>query len=146
MKKLRIPYFRFYPEDFMHGVRGLTPQEVGVYVMLLCRMYEENGRIEYHATRLATYCMMRPTSFKKVVNRLIELDKIQAVDKLGKTLLTNRRAEGEISDRANDLKKLSRAGKKSAEKRQQNQKADATNVHHLSTYTDTKADSDSSKK
>jgi len=54
-----IPYFRFYPTDFMHGVRGMSAQEVGVYTMILCRIYESSGPIEYNPMRLATYCGMR---------------------------------------------------------------------------------------
>ena len=54
MCKLRIPYFDFYPTDFMHGVRGLSAQEIGVYIMVLCRIYEENGPVEFHVARLAT--------------------------------------------------------------------------------------------
>jgi uncharacterized protein YdaU (DUF1376 family) len=39
----RIPYFHFYPADFMNGSHGLSAQQVGVYIMLLCRIYEEDG-------------------------------------------------------------------------------------------------------
>ncbi|NKC29133.1 YdaU family protein [Ochrobactrum ciceri] len=112
MSRDRIPYFDFYPSDFMHGVRGLSAQEVGVYTMMLCRIYEENGPVEFHVMRLATYCTMRESTFVKTVEKLVELGKLQLID----GMITNHRAETEISSRANKLKNNSKAGKASAEK------------------------------
>lgn len=135
----RVPYFAFYPADFMNGVRGLTAQEVGVYTMILCRIYEESGPVEYHARRLATYCGMREATFVAVVEKLVDLDKLQLVD----GMLSNRRAEGEIAKRADGLKIASKAGKASAEKRQQNQRSDATPVQQPFNHTDTDTDKSS---
>lgn len=129
----RVPYFNFYPADFMNGVRGLTAQEVGVYTMILCRIYEESGAVEYHVRRLATYCGMREATFSAVVEKLVDLDKLQLID--GR--LSNRRAEGEIQKRADGLKIASKAGKASAEKRQQNQSTKATTVQQAFNHTDT---------
>lgn len=128
-----IPYFSFYPADFMNGVRGLSAQEVGVYTMILCRIYEENGPVEYHPRRLSTYCGMRAATFEKVVEKLVDLGKIDLAD----GMLTNRRAEAEISKRAHDLKNSIRAGKKSAEKRKQNQSPETTDVQRAFNHTDT---------
>lgn len=134
----RVPYFAFYPADFMNGVRGLTPQEVGVYTMILCRIYEENGPVEYHVRRLSTYCGMREATFTAVVEKLVDLDKLQLVD----GQLSQRRAMIEIAKRADGLKIASRAGKASAEKRQQNQRQDATPVQQAFNHTDTDTDKD----
>lgn len=76
MAKDPIPWFKFYPDKFMHGVRGLTAQEVGVYQMMLCRIYEENGPVEFNVLRLSTYCGMRKNTFQKTVEKLIELGKL----------------------------------------------------------------------
>ena len=140
MSRDRIPYFDFYPSDFMHGVRGLSAQEVGVYTMMLCRIYEENGPVEYHVMRLATYCGMRESTFVKTVEKLIELGKLQLID----GMITNHRAEAEISSRANKLKNNSKAGKASAEKRQQKQRSNSTDVQQTFNHTDTDADITSS--
>lgn len=134
----RSPYFPFYPADFMNGVRGLTPQEVGVYTMLLCRIYEENGPVEYHVLRLATYCGMREKTFAEVVAKLVDLDKLQLVE----GTISNRRAEVEIAKRSDGLKFASKAGKASAEKRQQNQRQDATPVERSFNHTDTDTDTE----
>lgn len=136
----RAPYFPFYPTDFMHGVRGLSAQEVGVYTMLLCLIYEENGPVEYHVRRLSTYCGMREATFTKVVTTLIDLGKITLRD----NRISNERAELEIAKRANGLKFASAAGKASAEKRQQNQRPSPTTVavpfNHTESDTDTELD------
>lgn len=117
----------------MRGVRGLSAQEIGLYVMLLCRMYEESGPIENHALKLSTYCGMRQATFQKTLDRLIALDKIAASD----GVLFNERAAVEISNRADDLKIASKAGKASAEKRQQNQRGQSTPVQRPFNHTDT---------
>lgn len=134
----RIPYFDFYPADFMHGVRGLSAQDVGVYTMILCRIYEENGPVEYNSIRLATYCGMREATFIKTFEKLVTLDKFQVED----GMISNRRAIIEISNRANKLKINSKAGKASAEKRQQKQRRDPTDVQRTFNHTDTDTDTD----
>lgn len=133
-----IPYFDFYPADFMNGVRGLSAQEVGVYTMLLCRIYEESGPIDFHVARLATYCGMRSASFEKVAAKLIDLGKFSVAG--GK--LSNARAEHEIQNRADKLKINSKAGKASASKRQQNQSNDPTGVQRAFNHTEAEADTD----
>lgn len=135
-----VPYFRFYPSDFMAGVRGMTAQEVGVYTMLLCLIYEAGGPVENNPLRLATYCGLRLPTFERTCEKLIALGKITAAD----GWLSNARAEVEIAKRADDLKIAFRAGKASAEKRQQNQAKPSTDVQRTFNHTDT--DTDTEKK
>ena len=136
-----IPYFNFYPADFMNGVRGLTPQEVGIYMMLLCRIYEENGPVEANTLRLSTYCGMKEQAFAKLLARLVDLGKFEVVD----GMLTNRRAMAEIDKREDGLKRNSRAGKASAEKRQQIQSQASTDVQQPFNHTDTDTDTDTER-
>ena len=118
----------------------MSPQEIGVYTMLLCRMYEESGPVEYHVLRLSTYCGMREKTFVAVAEKLVALGKITMRD----GMIFNDRAAIEISDRADKLKNNSKAGKASAEKRQSNQCEDATDVQRPFNHTDT--DTDTEKK
>ena len=141
IKKDRIPYFDFYPVDFMNGVRGLSAQDVGVYTMVLCRVYEENGPIEFNTMRLSTYCGMREATFKKVIEKLVALGKFD----LSNGVLSNHRAETEIQSRADKLKLNSKAGKASAQKRQQKQQPVSTSVQHPFNHTDTDTDTDTIK-
>ncbi len=137
----RIPYFNFYPTDFMHGVRGLSAQEVGVYTMVLCRIYEESGPVEYNLIRLATYCGMRVPTFTAVVEKLLLLGKLS----LSEGMLSNPRAEAEIAKRSDGLKLNSKAGLRSAEKRQQKQRTASTDVELPLNHTDTDTDTDKEK-
>ena len=136
MPRKKIPFFRFYPSDFMDGVRGLSAQEVGLYTMLLCRMYEESGPIEDHPLRLSTYCGMREKTFAKTLEKLVALGKI----KRRNGMLTNDRAEIEISDRSHDLENAIAAGKASAKKRQQKQSEEPTGVERSLNHTDRDTD------
>jgi len=138
---MSLPYFPLYPAAFMGGVRGMTPQEVGVYIMLLCRMYEENGPIEYHVLRLSTYCGMREKTFQMVTEKLVALGKLSLSD----GMLFNDKAASVISDRSDKLKNNSKAGKRSAEKRQQNQSSAATDVQQAFNHLDRDRDIDKKK-
>lgn len=129
----RVPYFPFYPSDFMTGVRGLTPSEVGIYTMLLCRIYEESGPISADSRVLAAYCGTRVVWFENGLAKLIALGKI----KTDGATLWNDRAIKEIADRARNLEANSRAGKISAQKRKQNQQPASTDVQRTFNHTDT---------
>lgn len=141
MTQKHIPYFSFYPADFMNGVRGLTAQDVGVYTMILCRIYEENGPVEYHVRRLSTYCGMREKAFTAVIEKLIDLGKLTLVD----GAISNHRAVTEIAKRAHGLKMASEAGKASAKKRQEKQEHDATPVADAFNHSDTNKDTEKKK-
>ena len=136
MSKERIPYFNFYPIDFMRGVRGLTAQEVGIYTMLLCRMYEENGPVDLHEERLAAYCGCRTSTLSKTLLRLCDLGKIILVGQQ----IFNDRAAIEIDKRNRVVKSNSIAGVLSAGKRKQNQQGEATPVQQTFNHTDTDTD------
>ena len=120
----------------MRGVRGMSAQETGLYVMLLCRMYEESGPIEDHDLRLSTYCGMRVSVYQKTLDKLVALGKIDR----SHGHLFNDRAESEIQSRADDLNSAIKAGKASAKKRQQNQRSGATHVQRPFNHTDTDTD------
>lgn len=118
-------WFRFHPSKFMAGIRGLNANEVKVYICILCRIYERGGPVKYDAEILATYCEMRPSSFEKSLARLVRLEKLKLTDD-GR--VSNDLADREISRRASYSENAKRAGKKSAEKRQQNQGQGATDA------------------
>tara|TARA_R110000765_G_scaffold297405_5_gene392542 strand:- start:19138 stop:19962 length:825 start_codon:yes stop_codon:yes gene_type:complete len=74
---MSITFIPFYPSDFLAGTRGLSAEEVGVYITLLCRMYEMAGPIERDDNRLARLCGTRNIpSFVKVLEYLIDDGKI----------------------------------------------------------------------
>jgi uncharacterized protein YdaU (DUF1376 family) len=62
----KSPAFQFYPDDFVGGSVGMmTPEEVGVYVLLLCLDWNQNGFIA-DPDRLARWCRITPKRFAAV--------------------------------------------------------------------------------
>lgn len=118
-------WFRFRPARFMAEIRGLSANEVKVLLCVTCRIMETGGPVRADREILSTYCEMRPSSFDKALDRLLRLEKL-FLDEDG--CLTNDECEREISWRVSKSQNAERAGKKSAEKRQQNQRGQATDV------------------
>ena len=40
-----LPWFKFFPDDFLKGVRGLSLEERGAYMTVLAMMYDRGGAI-----------------------------------------------------------------------------------------------------
>lgn len=118
------PFIKFYPSDFLAGTSGLSPAERGVYITLLCLIYEADGPIERHDARLSRRCGSPKAAFKRVLEALIDEGKIVEVD----GMLSNRRAEKAIVDRQNRSQIGTHAAQQrwaaQDEKTQQNQRQD----------------------
>lgn len=103
------PWFKFYPSDWLSGTRGLTPAETGVYVTLVCMMYENDGQLirndRRHDARLARRCGCTLAAFKKIIANLLSENKL--VDDNG--FLTNKRVQKELNERTNRVQKASDA-------------------------------------
>lgn len=91
------PFIKFYPGDFLAGTSGLSPAERGVYITLLCLIYENDAPIERDDARLARRCGAPKAAFVKILSALIGEGKI--TDEGG--MLSNRRAEKALMDRTN---------------------------------------------
>ena len=122
------PFIKFFPSDFLGGVGSLSPAERGVYITLLCLIWDGNGPITMDHGRLARRCSMPKAGFKKVLNVLIEDGKIiETPDGL-----TNSRANAVLQDREQRRENAKSAIKSrwlpEKEKTQQNQGQDDTGV------------------
>ena len=91
------PFIKFYPGDFLAGTSGLSPAERGVYITLLCLIYEMDGAIARDDTRLSRRCGAPKAAFVRILQELIDQKKITETD----GMLSNRRAEKAIVDRTN---------------------------------------------
>jgi uncharacterized protein YdaU (DUF1376 family) len=118
------PFIKFYPSDFLAGTSGLSPAERGVYITLLCLIYENDGPIPRDDGRLSRRCGSPKAAFVRVLDGLMAEGKIVEVD----GMLTNRRAQKSLIDRANRTQNSTHAAKQrwsaQAEKVQQNQSCD----------------------
>jgi uncharacterized protein YdaU (DUF1376 family) len=118
------PFIKFYPSDFLGGTSGLSPAERGVYITLLCLIYEANSPIKRDDSRLARCCGAPKAAFIRILNGLVAQGKItQEGD-----ALSNKRAEKAIVDRTNRTQNATHAAKQrwdaQPEKTQRNQRQD----------------------
>lgn len=115
------PFIKFYPSDFLAGTSGLSPAERGVYITLLCLIYEKDGPISNETARLSRRCGVPAGTFKRILSALVDVGKISEVD----GMLTNRRAERSITDRSDRVNSAKVAAQsrwsKETEKTEQNQ-------------------------
>lgn len=70
------PFIKFYPSDFLGGTSGLSPAERGVYITLLCLIYEADGPIKRDDSRLARCCGAPKAAFQRTLEALIDQGKI----------------------------------------------------------------------
>lgn len=89
------PWVRWYASDFLNGVADLSPNEIAVYTIVLCRIYDEDAPIANDPKRIARRCNMREPQCKKAIAVLIEEGKLELVD----GLLDNNRARKEREKR-----------------------------------------------
>ena len=91
----RAPYFQFYPEDFMHGCRmaGMSPEQVGAYIYMLCLEWLNRGPIKDDMRKLAMGMGWDIRLVKRLVNEVVGIGKYLRAE--GK--LSNERLEEEIA-------------------------------------------------
>lgn len=74
------PYVNFYTSDFLAGTGGMTAACKGVYITLLCQMYEAEAPLGQSWDALARRCGATLPAFKKAVETLVEDGKIVVTD------------------------------------------------------------------
>lgn len=78
---MSITHIAFYPSDWLAGTRGMTAEESGVYITIICRMYEMAGPIERNDDRLFRICGCKSKRhFAKIVEYLISEGKLEERD------------------------------------------------------------------
>jgi len=74
---MSITHIAFYPSDWLAGTRGMSDAETGVYITLICRMYEMAGPIERDDDRLSRLCGCKTKSrFVKALDYLLSEGKV----------------------------------------------------------------------
>ena len=74
------PYIPFYTSDFLGGTSGMTAASKGVYITLLCLMYESEAPLTQSWETLARRCGCTLPAFKKAVEALQDDVKILVSD------------------------------------------------------------------
>ena len=127
---MSIVHIAFYPSDWLAGTRGLSAEETGVYITLVCRMYEMAGPIERDDDRLHRLCGAKSKkAFIKSLEYLISEGKIIESD--GE--LFNERAQKEIEITTNKSSKAKTAAQsrwnRKSNKNNDRNNADASPKH-----------------
>lgn len=74
------PYIPFYTSDFLGGTSGMTAATKGVYITLLCLMYEAEGPVPQKWDMLARRCGCTFPAFKKAISDLCDDGKVEVTD------------------------------------------------------------------
>ena len=89
---VRATHVPFYPSDWLGGVAGMTPAQIGVYTTILMLIYDAGGPIAYDARRLSRRMCCPIGTFKTIIDDLISDQKLVLRD----GFLSNMRAEIEL--------------------------------------------------
>lgn len=127
---MSIVHIAFYPSDWLAGTRGLSDAEAGVYINIICRMYEMAGPIERDDNRLARHCGCKSkASFVKSLEYLISEGKIiQSGNEL-----FNERVQKEIKNTTEKSSKAKSAAQSRWDKKA-NKNNDSTNANASSKH------------
>lgn len=100
-----LPWFKFFPADWLSGTRGLTATEAGVYITLIAMMYDHAKPLAQDEARLSRYCGATPRQFTAALARLVEEGKIMVLP----AGLWNARVASELQDREEKICTAKRA-------------------------------------
>ena len=92
-RKIKGPFFQFYPDDWRGGVRHLSLEARGLYIDLLAAMWERKGGLPDDPRWLSTHIGVDVRVLKRVLPSLISEDKIKRID----GFLSNKRMMVDIS-------------------------------------------------
>ncbi len=70
------PFVPFYTSDFLAGTGGMTAATKGVYITLICLIYETEGPVSQPWDALARRCGCTLPAFKRAVQSLVDEGKI----------------------------------------------------------------------
>ena len=88
----RATHVPFYPSDWLAGVAGMTPAQIGVYITILMLIYDAGGPIFFDKRRLARRMCCPQNTFTTIIEDLIADGKVTLND----GFLSNARAEIEL--------------------------------------------------
>lgn len=110
----------FYPDDFLVKVAPLSMSEQGAFINILSRIYKGEGFIEYDIEELSFHLRAPECELKEIVEKLIH-HKYLYVDG---SFLRSKRADEELSERAERSKKA----RDSVAKRYKKKKEDSATI------------------
>jgi uncharacterized protein YdaU (DUF1376 family) len=117
------PFVNFYTSDFLGGTSGMTAATKGVYITLLCLIYELERPLTQSRDALARRCGCTVPAFEKALAALVDDGKMQ----VGEGGIWSEKCEKHIASRRERRNSAKAAAEKRWQKSEQKQgKADAT--------------------
>ena len=113
----KSPYVPFYTSDFLSGTGGMTAATKGVYITLLCMIYEAEGPIPQRWDILARRCGCTLPAFKKAIADLESERKVEVTD----DGIWSEKCEKHITQRCERRSSAKAAAKKRWQKSEQKQ-------------------------
>jgi uncharacterized protein YdaU (DUF1376 family) len=89
------PWIKWYSGDFLNGIADLTPHEIALYTVILCRIYDEDRAIPHDLKKLARRCNMRLPQCEAALESLLGEGKLILVG----GCIDNKRASKERENR-----------------------------------------------
>ena len=114
------PYVPFYTSDFLGGTSGMTAASKGVYITLICLIYEAEAPLPQSWDTLARRCGCTLPAFKKAVEALQDDGKIEVT---GAGIWSDKCAK-HIAQRRERQSSATAAAKTRWEKIKENQRTD----------------------
>lgn len=117
-----LPYIPFFTSDFLAGTSGMTASTKGIYITLICLIYETEGPLSQRWDMLARRCGCTLPAFKKALSELEAEAKIEITE----NGVWSQKCEKHLALRRERRASATSAAKKRREKIEQKQgKADA---------------------
>lgn len=121
----KIRHVDFYPDEFLVGVVGLGPAEIGAYWIACSLMYSRGGSIADDDAWIAKACGCNPRTWRALKDRLIAAGKLTVRG----GFITNSRAIREIEKAQKRLKQSRDAAEASVNARRESAESDAEINH-----------------
>ena len=102
------PWIKWYSADFLNGSADLSPNEIAIYIVILCRIYDEDGPIPHDVQKIARRCNMRVPQCQKALMTLLDEEKLISDGEF----IDNKRAQKEREKRRETSSKQSRNSNK----------------------------------
>jgi len=72
----KVPWIKWYSGDFLNGIADLSPHEIALYTVILCRIYDEDRPIPHDIRKLARRCNMRLPQCERALQSLLNEGKL----------------------------------------------------------------------
>lgn len=107
---MSVPWFKFFPNDWLAGTSGMTPSERGIYITIIALIYEMGEAVLHDEGRLSRRCGCNKSTFKRALKVLVADGKLTISD----NRVSNKRAEKELSERIKRIEKATTGGQQKA--------------------------------